>query len=140
MATTDITNAVVKRAESRMVREQRRGRAIQAAYNAKAKRIVVDLNTGLSISFHAGEAEGLAGASARDLADIQITPSGLGLHWPKLDADLYLPALLDGLLGSKKWLAAKLGAAGGRARSQAKAASARENGKRGGRPRKAAGS
>ena len=140
MVTTDITNAVIKRAESRMVREQRRGRAIKAAYDAKAKRIVVDLNTGLSISFHAGEAEGLAGASARDLADIQITPSGLGLHWPKLNADLYLPALLDGLLGSKKWLAAKLGAAGGSVRSQAKAASARENGKRGGRPRKAAAS
>jgi hypothetical protein len=139
MATTDITNAVIKRAESRMVREQRRGRVIKAAYNTKAKRIVVDLNTGLSISFHASKAEGLAGASARDLADIQITPSGLGLHWPRLDADLYLPALLDGLLGSKKWLAAKLGAAGGRARSQAKAASARENGKRGGRPRKAMG-
>ncbi len=138
MATTDIKNAVIKRAETRMVREQRRGRAIHAAYDSKDKRIVVDLDTGFRISFLAGDAQGLVGASSRDLAAIEISPSGLGLHWPALDADLYLPALLDGLLGSKRWLAAKLGAAGGRVRSNAKAASARENGKHGGRPRKTA--
>jgi hypothetical protein len=58
------------------------------------------------------------------------------LHFPKLDADLYLPALLEGLLGSKRWMAARLGKHGGQARSAAKAAASRENGKRGGRPRK----
>jgi hypothetical protein len=40
-------------------------------------------------------AQGLAGAKASDSADIEITPTGLGLHWPKLDADLYLPSLLQ---------------------------------------------
>ncbi|MEP6484832.1 MAG: DUF2442 domain-containing protein [Rudaea sp.] len=138
MATTDIAKAVLKRGEAKMLQEQRRGRAIKARYDARTARVVLDLDSGLSIAFESKLAEGLAGASARDLSDIEITPSGLGLHWPRLDADLYLPALLNGLLGSKKWVAAKLGAAGGRARSRAKAASSRENGKRGGRPRKVA--
>lgn len=138
MAATDISKAVIKRAETRMVREQRRGRAVRAKYDPKTGRIVLDLDTGLSLAFRPEATQELCRASARQLADIQITPSGLGLHWPRLDADLYLPALLEGLLGTKKWAAAKLGAAGGSVKSRAKTASARENGKRGGRPRKAA--
>jgi hypothetical protein len=138
MAATDISKAVIKRAETRMAREQRRGRAVNARYDARNKRVLLELDTGLSIGFFAGDAEGLSGASARELSDIEISPSGLGLRWPRLDADIYLPSLLDGLLGSKKWVAAKLGAAGGRVKSRAKAASSRENGKRGGRPRKVA--
>jgi hypothetical protein len=81
-------------------------------------------------------AEGLAGAAPADLGEIEISPAGLGLHWPRLDADLYVPALLQGVFGTRQWMAAQLGAAGGRARSEAKAASARENGRKGGRPRK----
>jgi hypothetical protein len=53
---------------------------------------------------------------------------------PRLDADLYVPALLEGVLGSRRWMAARLGAVGGQARTQAKAAAARANGRRGGRP------
>src|SRR5437868_3887052 len=79
-----------------------------------------------------------AGATPADLAQIEISPAGLGLHWPRLDADLYVPALLQGALGSKGWMARQLGAAGGRARSKAKVAASRENGRRGGRPRKTA--
>ena len=39
-----------------------------------------------------------------DLTDAQISPSGLGVHFPKLDADLYIPALLQGFLGSRRFL------------------------------------
>ena len=69
-----------------------------------------------------------------DLAEIEISPAGLDLHWPKLDADVHVPALLQDVLGSKRWMAAEFGAAGGKARSQAKTAAARENGRKGGRP------
>ena len=61
---------------------------------------------------------------------------GFGLHFPKLDADIYLPALLEGILGSRNWVAAHLGALGGRAKSRAKAAASRRNGRLGGRPKK----
>ena len=95
------------------------------------------LNTDVQISFPPRLAQGLAEASPDELAEIEITPSGLGLHWPKLDADLYVLGLLAGQFGSASWMAAQLGAAGGRARSSAKTASSRENGRKGGRPRKA---
>ncbi|HMK89880.1 MAG TPA: DUF2442 domain-containing protein [Methylocystis sp.] len=32
--------------------------------------------------------EGLAGASDEDLAEIEISPAGLNLQWPRLDADV----------------------------------------------------
>ena len=50
-------------------------------------------------------AQGLSDASPDSLAEIEISPAGLGLHWPQLDADVYLPALLQGVFGSKSWMA-----------------------------------
>ena len=72
---------------------------------------------------------------AADLRNIEISAAGLGLHWPKLDADLHVPALIKGVLGTKQWMT-QIGAAGGKAVTVAKAAAARANGKLGGRPRK----
>ena len=126
-------------ATARGARRRKAGpQAVAARYDRRRGRIVVSLSSGLELAFPPHVAEGLAGAAPAALERIEISPSGLGLHWPKLDADLYLPALLEGAFGSKRWMAAQLGAAGGRARSAAKASAARENGRRGGRPRKAA--
>jgi hypothetical protein len=100
--------------------------------------VVVSLSSGIDISFSPRNAQGLNKAKAAELNAIEISPSGLGLHFPKLDADLYLPPLLEGFLGSKRWMASRLGERGGQARSEAKTAASRRNGKLGGRPRKTA--
>ncbi|MGO9774133.1 MAG: hypothetical protein ACLPSW_32170 [Roseiarcus sp.] len=55
-----------------------------------------------------------------------------------LRSRLYLPALLQGVFGSPGWMAGLLGKSGGLARTPAKVAAARENGRKGGRPRKRA--
>jgi hypothetical protein len=112
--------------------------AIAARYDRRIGRVVVNLATGLDLSFAPQAVQGLEGAKPADLSKIEISPSGFGLHFPKLDADIYLPALLEGFLGSKSWMAARLGERGGQARTRAKAAAARANGKLGGRPRKTA--
>ena len=83
-------------------------------------------------------AERLTGASPDELAEIEISPTGLGLHWPQLDADLYVPALLQGVFGARSWMASHMGVAGSKSRSSAKVAAARENGRKGGRPRRGA--
>ena len=62
----------------------------------------------------------------------------LGVYFPWLDTDFYIPALLEGIFGSQKWMAARLGAKGGRVKSLAKSAAARANGRLGGRPPKLA--
>jgi hypothetical protein len=133
-----ITDREFAQAEKRMAMLREAGHAVSARYDRRTARVVVNLNTGVQVTFPVRLTEGLSGASQADLAEIEISPSGLGLHWPKLDADVYVPALLQGVFGSKSWLAAQLGAAGGKVRSRAKAAASRENGRKGGRPRKIA--
>lgn len=133
-----VTEQDVQKAEERMAALRQNGFALSARYDAEVDRIVIELSTGVQVAFPPRLAEGLADAPPDALASIEVSPSGLGLHWPALDADLYVPALLQGILGSKSWMAAQLGAAGGRTRSAAKAATARENGRKGGRPPKAA--
>jgi hypothetical protein len=134
----DATDCEFEQAEKRTAALREAGYAVSARYDRKTSRIVVELSTGVQIAFHPRLAEGLADATPADLAGIEISPTGLGLHWPKLDADLDVPALLRGVLGSKRWMAAQLGVAGGQVRSTAKVAASRENGRKGGRPRKAA--
>jgi len=113
-------------------------RAISARYERRTGRVVIHLNSKLDVSFSPHDAEGLENATPAQLEPIEISPSGFGIHFPKLDADLYLPALLEGFLGSRKWMASRLGATGGRSRSKAKTSAARKNGLLGGRPKKAA--
>jgi hypothetical protein len=110
--------------------------ATKAHYERKRDRVVIGLNTGIEVAFRPRDAQGLERAKPDQLDTIEISPSGLGIHFPKLDADIYLPALLEGFLGSKRWIAAEHGKIGGSVSSTAKAAAARRNGKLGGRPRK----
>ncbi len=110
--------------------------AVSACFDRRSGRVVVELSSKLAVSFSPADAQGLEHARASQLEQIEITPSGFGLHFPKLDADLYVPALLEGFLGSKRWMAARLGQVGGKSRSMDKKAAARANGKLGGRPRK----
>ena len=112
--------------------------AKEARYDSARNRVVITLQSGLELGFAPADAQELEQAMPSQLSQIEITPSGLGLHFPKADADIYLPALMEGLLGSRRWMAARLGRSGGKSRSDAKVAASRANGKLGGRPRKLA--
>lgn len=98
---------------------------VSVRYDRRVGRVVISLSSGLGLAFAPKHAQGLENGCSADFADAKITPSGLGVHFPHLDADIYLPALLEGFLGSKRWLAAAMGKLGG--------AAARQNGKLGGR-------
>lgn len=132
----DVNDRDLERSALRTEALREGGYALSASYDPRSARIVVELSTGVQFAVPASRLEGLAEATPGQLQEIEISPSGLGLHWPELDADIYVPALLRGIFGSKAWMAAELGAAGGRARSSAKASAARENGRKGGRPKK----
>lgn len=133
---TELTREQFEAAQARGEARLRGPRAESAHYDAGRNRVIVRLTTGVEIGFAPRDVEGLRHASVDDLKAVEVEAFGLGVHFPTIDADLYVPALLEGVLGSKQWMAAQLGAAGGRSRTAAKAAASRENGKRGGRPRK----
>jgi Protein of unknown function (DUF2442) len=109
--------------------------AVAANYQSDTGLIEIHFSNGSRFAFPAHLGQGLEGASPAALAEIEITPSGTGLHWELLDADLYIPALLEGIFGSRQWMTA-LARKGGAAKSAAKSAASRQNGKKGGRPRK----
>ena len=110
--------------------------ATTAHYDRSKDRVVIGLSSGIEVAFRPRHVQGIEHAKPHQLAKIAITPSGLGIHFPKLDADIYLPALLEGFLGSRRWIAAEMGKIGGKASTKAKSAAARRNGKLGGRPKK----
>jgi hypothetical protein len=79
--------------------------------------------------------QGLHSATKEQIARVEILGSGTGLHWPELDVDFYVPGLLRGVYGNKKWMA-EIGRRGGSVKSAAKKRAARANGLKGGRPRR----
>ena len=108
------------------------------AARVSAGTLIVDFASGAQVRVPVRLIEGLAEAPSRALRNIELSPAGLGVHFPDLDADVHVAALMKGVFGSAGWMrtvAGELAAAGGRKSSPAKAAAARANGRKGGRPR-----
>jgi Protein of unknown function (DUF2442) len=131
MVTDAQIDAALRRGQSARLQEPR---ANAARYDRQLDRVIVELTNGCTFAFPPRLAQGLQDASAEQLAQVEILGAGSGLHWEAFDADLSIPGLLAGLFGTKAYMARHAG----RATSAAKAAAARANGARGGRPRKSA--
>jgi len=114
-------------------REDRR--AVRAEYESNGDRVVVFLSDGVIVSIPRTYLQGLQEATQTQLSNIEVVGAGTGLHWPQLDADHYVPGLLNQVFGTRRWMS-ELGRRGGSSRSSAKARAARENGAKGGRPHK----
>lgn len=109
---------------------------VAVAARCRAGMIFVELSSGVEVRFPVRLVQGLQNGNPKDLAEIRVEARGLGLHWPRLDVDLHVPSLLQGILGTRRWMA-EIGKLGGSVTSAAKAKAAAENGKLGGRPKKA---
>ena len=116
-------------------------RMVSARYRRTTGKLNVEFDNGVALSVPMSLVQELVvldtPPTTADLSAIEIWGDGYDLYFPRLDVFVHGPALLAGLLGTEGWmsmLARNLGAT----KSQAKAAAARENGKKGGRPRKVA--
>jgi hypothetical protein len=132
----DLSEAQFAAAEERgRIAAQTEPRAASARYDRRRGRMVIALTNGCSFTFPPRLAQGLEHASDEQIAAFEILGEGYGLHWESLDVDLSIPGLLAGLFGARSYMARHAG----QARSPAKAAAARANGAKGGRPRKSVG-
>ena len=128
----EISDAVIDAALARGAATRRsEPRAVGARYDLHSQCFVVELSNGCSFSFPSRLVQGLEGASEDQLSMVQVLGTGSGLHWEALDVDLSVPGLLSGLFGTAGYMARRAG----QVSSPAKAAAARANGAKGGRPR-----
>src|ERR1017187_5735733 len=62
-------------------------RVVAAHYDRKTGRVVIQLSSKLIVSFSPGDVEGLEDVKAAQLSEIEISPSGFGIHGWKMDAE-----------------------------------------------------
>jgi hypothetical protein len=109
-------------------------RAASVRYDPVHRRVIAELTNGCSFAFPPESIQGLGQASDAELASVKILGAGYGLHWDQFDIDISVPGLLAGIFGTRAFMAQQAG----RISTPKKAAAARANGSKGGRPRKAA--
>jgi hypothetical protein len=139
MATTEIS----AHDRERYAHARARGKAraedasavVTARYDPGADAIDLRFGGGGSMSIPRKLVPGLAKVSEAKIDSIVISPAGDALSWPSLDVDVHVPGLVERAFGTRLF-AASTGRRGGRRRTKAKAAAAKANGAKGGRPRK----
>jgi len=79
--------------------------AVKAHFDRLSRRLIIDFHSGVRLEVPAGLVETLDVGSTTQLSEIEISPSGLGLYFPQLDADVLVTGLLQGVMGSPAWMA-----------------------------------
>ena len=134
-----LTDAAFRRAKDRGRKLlETEPRAASARFDRRTRRVAIDLINGCTYLFPVHLVEDLHDADSRDLSVVEVEGHGFNLNWPRLGVDLYVPALVAGVFGTRNWMAKALARQAGSSTSPAKAAAARANGVKGGRPRKRA--
>lgn len=109
-------------------------RAARATYRARDDSLRIELTNGAVITVPVKLIPGLKRAAPSEVRSVEVLGRGGGLHWENLDLDLSVPGLVSSVFAGPEWMT-ELGRVGGRRSSAAKAAAARRNGRKGGRPR-----
>lgn len=109
-------------------------RARDAWYSPIDGLVHVSLKNGTRFSFPPSFLPELEGATEHDLMRIEVSPSGDAIYLDELDEHVATAGILVKMLGPSMFRA--FASIGGAAKSERKAAAARANGARGGRPRK----
>jgi hypothetical protein len=110
-------------------------RPISASFLAESDELEILLAPGVRLCISLQLLPELSGASPAELGDVRLSPAGGAIDFPKLDQHISVDGMLGDVLPGPL-LSAAFASCGGRARSEAKASAARQNGKKGGRPRK----
>jgi hypothetical protein len=115
-------------------------KARYARYDKSSKRMVLELQNGVTLFVPIGLIEGLQTDNDAALSKFDLVLDGSQIHWTALDVQFYVDDLLKGVFGTPKWMSginahlSEIGRKGGASRSGVKTAASRENGKKGGRP------
>ena len=79
-------------------------KAEKVKYQAKTKRLVIDLQNGVTLFIPTRLIQIFQNADDAEIADVEIVLNGLYLRWKRLDEDLSVPNLVNGIFGTKAWM------------------------------------
>src|SRR5262245_55692902 len=112
--------AQIAAAREREADDRRAGLRAVAVEVDPARRLVwATLTTGGILGFPSSLVPGLEDATPAQQRAAELSPSGAGIHWESIDADVSVPGLVIEIFGTAA-AAASLGAVGGRVTSKAK--------------------
>jgi hypothetical protein len=131
------TDAEIRAAIEEAKARESEPRAVSVEHVPALNLLIVKLSNDRRLVLPVEDLQGLGSATHEQMQNYELLGSGTGISFPALDVDLYLPALIEGVYGNRRWMA-QLGKKGGRAKTEAKRFAARLNGAKGGRPRRAA--
>jgi uncharacterized protein DUF2442 len=112
-------------------KDERRAKSV--TYDGHHRRLAIEMMDGSLLAIPTAQIQGLKDASPAEIKTVEL--AGDTLQWESLDLYYSVAGLAAGRFGTNSWMA-ELGRRGGKVSSKAKAAAARQNGLRGGRPRK----
>jgi hypothetical protein len=125
----------LRRAKARSrVLQRTEPRARSARYESSSNALHIDLTNNGAVDIPVDLIPELATATSLELAHVEVDPLGKGLLWRDLNVGLDFVAVLERVLGG--FVGSNAAQHLGRRTSRAKAAAARANGLKGGRPRK----
>lgn len=107
---------------------------VDARYDAQRDMIHLMFRGGGSMAIPRAIVPGLGGASAADLEAVAVSPAGDALSWRSLDANVYVPGLVERAFGTRLFAAAGRRAA--RRTSTVRAAAAKVDAAKAARARK----
>lgn len=90
-----VTDAALAKASAAGKKELERPRAKAVRYDARRTRLVIELVSGATLDIPLPMTERLSKASEQERSTMELTPFGLGIHWPLVDEDLYVPRLVE---------------------------------------------
>ena len=90
-----LTEAMLAEAAASGKKELERPRARAVSYDPARTRLIIELVSGAVLDIPLPATERLSKATNGERATMELTPFGLGIHWPLVDEDLYVPRLVE---------------------------------------------
>ena len=91
----NVTQEMVAKAAAAGEKELERPRATAVRYDAARVRLIIELVSGAMLDIPLPMTERLSNASEVERSTMELSPFGLGIRWPLVDEDLYVPRLVE---------------------------------------------
>jgi hypothetical protein len=77
--------------------------AVAARYERETGLVHITLKTGMTLSFPKVRAQALANATDEQLSEVEISPAGWSVDFPRLDDGFTIEGILAGRFGNVQW-------------------------------------